>query len=789
VDETLERPAARGLDGLTEQEVRDRLARGLVNDVPAAPSRTVRDILRANILTRFNALLGSLLVLILIVGPIQDALFGLVIISNAAIGIIEELRAKRKLDELIVLTTPKARIVRDGEVRESSIDQVVLDDVLELRPGDQVVVDGVVLKGQGLEVDESLLTGESDPVVREAGAEVRSGSFVVAGRGRYRATRVGPDAYAASLAQEAKRFTLVHSELRSGIDLILRVVTWLIVPTATLLFISQLGAQPGIRAALRSSVGGVVHMVPEGLVLLTSIAFAVGFVRLARRRVLVQELPAIEVLARVDVLCIDKTGTLTEGRISVEEVQRLDGAGDPHEALAALAALDPDPNATMAAIAERFPPTGPPPAASVTAPFSSARKWSGATLLGGRTWILGAPEVVLGSVDQRRAEEIVRASEGHAAAGRRVVLLARSDAALDGAWLPAELEPVALVILGDRVKDDAAETLRFFAEQGVEVKVISGDHPRTVGAIAAEVGATASPEAFDARQLPEEQSALAHVLEEESVFGRVTPHQKRAMVGALQAQGRTVAMTGDGVNDVLALKDADIGIAMGTGSTASRSVSQLVLLDARFRALPSVVAEGRRVLGNIERTANLFLTKTVYAMLLAIVIGVAQFPFPFLPRHLTIISSLTIGIPGFFLALAPNARRARPGFVPRVLRFAVPAGVVAAAATFTAHYLAQEQARIPTAQVRTTATLVLLLVGLAVLVRIATPLNHRRRLLVGAMLGGFLLIALTPPLAGFFALDLPPALVVFSGLGVVAVAVLLLRLVLPRSEAGGPPVQ
>jgi cation-transporting ATPase E len=767
--------------GLTSDEVAERVARGEVNDVPAAPSRTVREIVRANVLTRFNALLGSLLVVILIVGPIQDALFGLVLIANAAVGIGQELRAKATLDRLAVLTSPRARPRRDGAATEAPVGQVVLDDVLEIRPGDQVVVDGEILESAGLEIDESLLTGESEPVAKGPGDAVLSGSFVAAGGGAYRATRVGAQAYAARLAEQARRFTLTRSELRAGIDQILRIVTWLLVPTATLLVISQLRAHDSLREALRGSVAGTVAMVPEGLVLLTSVAFAVGVVRLGRRRVLVQELPAVEVLARVDVLCIDKTGTLTEGHLVVEEVQALGPDGSSAEALAALAAAEPDPNATLRAIADAYPVAVDGWTAEGTVPFSSARRWSAATFGAHGTWVLGAPDVLLRAPEHEALRE--RALE-QAEAGRRVVLLARSAGTARAESPPEVLEPTALVILGDRVRLTSRETLAYFARQSVHVKVISGDHPATVAAVARRVGLPGAEEPVDAGDLPTDPAALADVLERRSVFGRVTPQQKRAMIQALQARGHVVAMTGDGVNDVLALKDADIGVAMGSGSSATRAVAQLVLLDSTFDPMPSVVGEGRRVLGNIERTSNLYVTKTVYAMLIALGVGVVGLAFPFLPRHLTLIGALTIGIPSFFLALAPNDERARPGFLRRVLRFTIPAGTLAAVATFLAYVLARDEPGVTLAQARTTATMVLLWIGFLVLSVIAAPLTSWRLALVWAMPALFAVVMAVPAARGFFALY--PLIVWLAGFGIAALVWSLARLLLPPERPIGP---
>jgi cation-transporting P-type ATPase E len=755
--------------GLTAAEVAERVARGLVNDVPSAPTRTIGQIVRSNLVTRFNLLLGSLLAVILVVGPLQDALFGLVIVANTVVGIVQEVRAKRTLDRLEVVNAPRARVVRDGRVAELAVGQVVLDDVLEAAAGDQVVVDGEVLEAGGLEVDESLLTGESEPVARRPGDRLLSGSFVAAGSGRYRATKVGREAYAVRLAEEARRFTLARSELRAGVDQILKYVTWALVPTAVLLFVSQLRLEHGVRAGLRGAVAGTVAMVPEGLVLLTSVAFAVGVVRLGRRQVLVRELPAVETLARVDVICFDKTGTITAGDLAVQDlIASGDGAAEEAvaAALGALAAADPNPNATLRAIGEAFPaPDGWRPEAAV--PFSSARKWSGASFAGHGAFLLGAPEVLLAGAPADGGRDLLRRAEVIATEGRRVVLLAEAPA-LDGERPPAGLRPQAMVVIGDRVRDDAAGTIAWFTDEGVQVKVVSGDHPRTVAAIAGQVGIPGAGQPVDARTLPEDQAELAGLVEGRSVFGRVVPRQKRAMVQALAGRGHVVAMTGDGVNDVLALKDADLGIAMGGGSAASRAVAELVLLDGRFATLPSVMAEGRRVIANIERVAKVFVTKTVYATVLALAVGLAGLAFPFLPRHLTLISSLTIGIPGFFLALEPCTQRARPGFVRRTLAFAVPAGLTAAAGTLVAYQIA-DVANVPQDEARTAATLALAGLGLVVLALAARPLNAPRRLLVAAMAGGFVVVLLVPFLRRFFALDLPPLPVALAAIAMAAV--------------------
>ena len=734
--------------GLSSAEVAERRSRGLANVGGEHTSRTLAEILRANLLTRFNFILGTLLAVILAIGEPQDALFGLVLVANALIGIGQELRAKRTLDRLAVLSAPGVRVIRDGSRQDIPVAGLVAGDLVDLRPGDQLVADGVMRASAGLQADESLLTGESEPVDKRPGDRLLSGSFVVAGAGGYQATEVGTEAYARRLATEARRFGLVRSELMDGINLILRYVTWMIVPLAVLLLASQLHARGTVRQALTGTVAALVGVVPQGLVLLTSVAFAVAAITLARRHVLVQQLPAVEGLARVDMLCIDKTGTLTDGTIAFDRLIRLDRQAPVEAALGALAD-DETRNATMGAIGQAFPPPGG-WERTASVPFSSVRKWSAVSFTGHGTWVVGAPEMVLPSEQHAHLSRAAELATG----GHRVLVLARADGPLSSEALPPRLRATAFILLTERLRPDAAETLAYFAAQGVALKVISGDSPRTVSAVAERAGLPGAGTPFDARDLPEDPDALGPVLEEHSVFGRVSPHQKQAMVNALRARGHTVAMTGDGINDVLALKLADLGIAMGSGAAATRAVADLVLLDGRFATLPGVVAEGRRVTANIERVANLFVTKTVWAALLAVAASVALLPYPFLPRHLTIIDTLTIGIPSFFLALAPNSRRYRPGFVGRVLRFAIPAGCIVAAATFAAFALARAGG-LPPVQQRTAAVLVAFILSLCVLTLLAIPLTWRRIVLVAASVAGFALLFPLPVLRSFYALDLP----------------------------------
>ncbi|MFA5709793.1 cation-translocating P-type ATPase, partial [Mycolicibacterium sp.] len=683
------------LAGLSDEEVAQRVVAGKTNDVPTRAARSVSEIVRSNVFTRINAILGVLFCIVLATGSLINGLFGLLIIANSGIGIIQEIRAKRTLDQLAIVGQARPTVRRRSGTAALPPNEVVLDDVIEVGPGDQIVVDGEILEEANLEVDESLLTGEADPIAKDAGDKVMSGSFVVAGTGAYRATRVGREAYAAQLAEEASKFTLVKSELRSGINKILRFVTYLLWPAGLLTIYTQLfTTDVGWRESVLRMVGALVPMVPEGLVLMTSIAFAVGVIRLGRRQCLVNELPAIEGLARVDVVCADKTGTLTENGMRFAELKALGGIERDRidAALAALAADDPRPNASMQAIAETFA-TSPGWQAAASAPFKSATKWSGTSYGEHGNWVIGAPDVLLdaGSAAAAEAERI-------GAQGLRVLLLGSSDRPVDAPDAPGQVTPAALVVLEQKVRPDARDTLDYFAGQKVSVKVISGDNAVSVGAVADSLGLHGAT--LDARQLPEEQDALAEALQSHTTFGRVRPDQKRTMVHALQSRGHTVAMTGDGVNDVLALKDADIGVAMGSGSSATRAVAQIVLLDNKFATLPYVVGEGRRVIGNIERVSNLFLTKTVYSVLLALLVGIVGLGsqifdydpllYPFQPIHVTIAAWFTIGIPAFILSLAPNNERAHTGFVRRVMLAALPSGMTVGIATFVSYLVAYE---------------------------------------------------------------------------------------------------
>ncbi|SOC49583.1 cation-transporting ATPase E [Blastococcus aggregatus] len=777
--------------GLDAAAVAARVAAEQTNTASVRTSRTLPDIVRANVFTFFNGLLVALWVVAALTGRWQNATFGGVVVANAAIGIVQELRAKRTLDRLAVLNAPRARVVRDGVEHDLPVTEVVLDDLLRLTAGDQVPADGLVIGSAGLAVDESLLTGEADAVAKEAGEAVWSGSIVVAGQATVQAAAVGDAAYATRLATEARRFTITFSELVASTNRLLRWIAIVLLVVGPIVLWSQFRTveNEGWRDAVTGTVAALVGMIPEGLVLLTTLAFMVATVSLARRKVLVQELPAVEGLARVDVVCLDKTGTLTYGDVRFDRLVPVDDGApattsdeEIGTALGLLAGSDAA-NATAAALAAAFPPpAGEGPVDGI--PFSSARKWSAVRTAGGATWVLGAPEMVLPAPAPGAAEAARARSDALAAEGRRVLLLARSadvPAVVDGEpVLPAELVPVTLVVLAERIREDAGEVLAYFTDQQVALKVISGDNPRTVGVVAASVGVpgvSGAADAVDARTLPEDLDALADAMEAHSVFGRVTPHQKRAMVRALQSRGHVVAMTGDGVNDALALKDADIGVAMGNGSPATRAVAQLVLLDGRFAHLPVAVAEGRRVIANIERAANLFLVKNVYSVVLALITVVSVSAYPLEPIQLTLISVVTIGVPGFFLALGPNKRRYVPGFLGRVLSFSVPAGVITGAAAYGGYAAARVlDPGDGVAGARTTATVVVLIAALWTLVILARPLVAWKVALIGAMVGIVVLVLLVPALGrGIFLLEVTPRAMLLA-LPVGAAAALLVEL-------------
>ena len=765
--------------GLTASEVDSRIARRAEDRNASRTSQSWTQILRRNGLTRLNFLLLALGGVTLATGSAPDATFLAIAVINTVVGTVEEARAKRQLDSLAVVNAPRARVIRNGQVTEVPPEDVVMDDLLELRPGDQLTADALVITDQA-ELDESLITGESEPVLKTEGDRLVSGSWVVAGALRARVTAVGADSYANRLAEQARRFSLTGSELMAGINTVLKWLSWIMVVIAPVLFFRELQSQPW-RIAVRLAVAGLVGMIPEGLVLLTTLAFLAAVLRLTRDHVLVQELPAVEALARVDSLCVDKTGTLTEGRIRFAQLIVRDAP--ERDVIAALAVLSGgrSANATMTAVYDAITTAPEVWRKDAEVAFSSARKWSAAGFPGHGTWVVGAPEVIV--ADDPGALRPVASQM--AEAGSRVLAVARTDQPLEGERLPAGLTLVGLVELREKPRPTASTTLEFFESQGVTVRVISGDSPATVRRVAETVGVVEAERTVDARSLAAlDESRFAAEVEQNRVFGRVTPEQKQKMVAALQSHGHTVAMTGDGVNDVLALKDADLGVAMGSGSAITRGVAQVVLLDDNFDVLPSVVAEGRRVLANIEVVAALFLVKNVYSLIISVAISITGWPYPFLPRHLTLISAVGIGIPGFFLALGRNDRRFLPGFLRRVLTFSVIAGAVTATAVLLTYATAREEGLSGDAA-RTAAIIVTVVVTLWVLWIVSRPSTVYRVPLVATMAALFVAVYFMPGVNRFFSVQHHPgAAVTLETLAFGVIAASLIDLISRR-----PPIR
>ena len=781
-----------GATGLTPKEVVQRIESGQSNAVKTSTSRSVQDIVRANVFTLFNGIIFAAMVLVLITGSWKDAVFGFVIIINTGIGIVTELRAKRTLDKLSILVASEFLVHRDGRDVEVPHNEIVLDDLLWIRAGEQVPADGQIIQTWGLELDESMLTGESRTVRHKVGEQVYSGATAVSGMALVKVNAVGSHSYAATLTAQAKVYKKTVSDLNKGINTILKFMTFLVVPLCILLILSQIHTVGGWgtalstgewRQAVVSAVAGVVGMIPEGLVLLTSLNFAVAAMRLARHNTLVQELESVETLARVDALNLDKTGTITDGGIAFNRLVMLDSANAAAEQAATQALYDccneEQPNGTGQAVLAGLKAQGyGAGAVESRVPFSSARKWS-AVRKSGETWYMGAPEVIISALEGDYSSVLQQVNE-YANDGNRVLLVARSTAPLsprsglrdaveganvsDGPQLDVQAEPVALVLCSEKIREDAERTLAWFREQGVRCRVISGDNPVTVGAIARRVKLTGDhePVAMDARELPEDVNELARVLENVDVLGRVLPAQKRAIVQALHTQNHVVAMTGDGVNDALAIKEADLGIAMGNAAPATKAVAQVVLVDSKFSHLPDVVARGRQVMANMERVASLFLVKTVYSALISLGVVVTQIPYPYLPRHITYIGALTIGMPAFILALAPNTRRYIPGFLKRVVTFALPGGIATALSVLLAAWVLPPVMgwnvtgdAADLSALRATSAIILFAMGVFVLARVARPLNGWRGVLVAVFAAAGVIGAFVPFVANFFALILP----------------------------------
>ncbi len=745
--------------GLTEVEAARRLA-AAGDRGPPETSRSYASIVRANVLTVFNAILAAFGTLTLIFGDVRDALFLGIIVANSAIGIIQEVRAKQALDRLSLLVAPRARVQRDGASKEIKVEEVVSDDLVLLAPGDQLIADGRVVAASDLRVDESVLTGESEPARRGVGEDVRSGAFVVEGTGAYVVTAVGADSFASRITGEARSFRHPRSPLERAINRLLYALVGLVVGLGAILGFSLYHRHVALSTAVSTSSAGVVSLIPEGLVVLISVTYAAAAVRMSRRGVLAQQLNAIESLASVDTICVDKTGTLTEASLRVVEAIPDHGVSDEElrQALARLAASASARNITLQAIADAFPAE---PEQSVgEVPFSSRRRWS-AIALGDSSLYLGAPE-------RLGAGELSDVAGERQQQGRRVLAVARGTASVPsqaGEMPPAGLDPLGVVVLAEELRPNVQNTIAFLLGEGVEVKVLSGDNPQTVAAIAHDVGIPVKG-VSDGSEIPDNPESRRQFALNATVVGRISPDGKRAIVNALREEGRYVAMVGDGVNDVPALKSSRLAIAQGSGTQMARSVSDLVLISGDFAAIPELVAEGRRALRNLARVTKLYVTKSAFAAFLILTIGTSSDAYPLLPRHLSLAASLTIGIPTFFLALAPSSGPWQPErFVRGVAQFAIPAGTVIGAGLVSGYLFSVHDLDLSIADARTVAVTILVACGLYLVLALEATGSRRRSTLVAVMcavLAALYVVTLVlPSTRSFFALRTPgPGMVV-----------------------------
>ncbi|HVC88122.1 MAG TPA: HAD-IC family P-type ATPase [Gaiellaceae bacterium] len=740
--------------GLTAATAAERLAsRG--RTPRQRSSRSYASIVRANVFTVFNLILAVAGAATLAFGEWQDALFLGVLVANAGIGTVQEVRAKRALDRLSALVAPQATVVRDGRAHAIPIEQLVVGDLVRVEPGDQIVADGTLDRAETLHLDESVLTGEAEPVTRVAGDFIRSGSFAVEGVGEYTVTAVGADSYAVRLTGEARSFRHPRSPLERSLNRLLFVLVAVMVPLGLALGYALWHRHAALHSAVPTSVAAVVTLVPEGLILLASLTYAVAALRMARRGALAQQLNAIESLASVDVVCLDKTGTLTEPALRVVD---LVGPPRSREELGRFAASSAVRNSTIEAIGAAFPATAGVVAEQI--PFSSKHRFS-AQRIDGAAYVLGAPEHFrLGALAERAAQA--------SAEGRRVLAFAQTDR-LEQEFPPAQ----ALVLLAERLRPEARATVEWFRSQGVELKVLSGDRPETVASIAHDAGIEGA--AVDASTLPSGKAELQQLALSRNIFGRISPQDKRRVVEALRDAGRYVAMVGDGVNDVPALKAARLAIAQGTGTQMARTVADVVLVRGEFAAVPAMVAEGRKILRNVQRVAKLFVTKSVFAAFLVLSIGLTPTAYPLLPRQLTLVATLTVGVPGFFLALAPSTGRySSRGFLRELARFALPAGTAAGLGVLSSYVFALNVLDLKLVAARTVAVTVLVIVGLYLIVALEVTGRVRGAAvstLCLVLLAGYVLVLLVPFARDFFALASPTISVIAPALAGAALAI------------------
>ena len=729
-----ERIQADPVRGLTKEQVQERFAAHADNCKVESSTSSVSEIVKSNVFTYFNLVFFIIALLLAMVAAWRDMLFLPIIIANTCIGIIQEVHSKRVLDKLSILNAPRAVVIRDGKKTEIPADQLVLDDVVEFNAGSQIPADAVILEGE-LQVNESLITGESDEIEKHQGDALLSGSFVVSGKAVARLDKVGRDSYISKLTMQATKSKKgEQSEMIRSLNYLIMVMGIIIIPIGIALFVQSFVYNGGtLKESITGMVAAIIGMIPEGLYLLASVAMAVSSVRLARKKVLIHDMKCIETLARVDVLCVDKTGTITEPGMRVYETKLLEGMEEEktQEVISDFVRVQEKDNATMEALQEYFT-KGTGRKAKEVISFSSETKFSGAVMEDGKAYVLGAPEFVLRDQFAAYQEQIA----AYSSKGYRVLVFGSYEGTLSRKPLTEAATPIALIMLANPIRSGAKDTFGFFADNGVEIKVISGDNPLTVSVIAQEAGIANADHYVDASTLKTEED-YRKAVENYTVFGRMTPNQKRELVQALKAHKRTVAMTGDGVNDVLALKDADCSVAMASGSDAASNVSQLVLLDSDFSRMPAVVAEGRRVVNNIERTASLYIVKNIFSMLLAIFSVILMLDYPLEPAQVSMISMFTIGIPSFILALEPNKNTIRGHFLTNVFVRALPAGltdfiVVSALVMFCREFAVDLDC------LSTSCTIIIAIVGFMILYRIAKPMNVWHILLMVGVVGGWL---------------------------------------------------
>ena len=729
------------ITGLTDKQVRERVLRGQVNVIPKAPSRTLGQMIRANFFNIFNFVNVVLALLVLIAGSPKNAIFALVIVVNSIIGVGQELNARKTLEKLSVLSMAHVNVIRDSEKKNIAIDELVKDDIVFLDAGQQILADCSLIESDELEIDESMLTGEADPIYKKEDDVLYSGSFVVAGEGYAKVTSVGTETYSSKLAEEARSFKIINSELQSSISKIIKLLLVLIVPVGILLAVTQFKyAGSNWREAIIGSVSGISGMIPEGLVLLASTTFIVSVVKLSKHHTLVQQLSATEVLARVDTLCVDKTGTITEGKLKLVDIVTLNDENKEKidDVLAIMSNNLPSKNPTQLAISDYFKDYKDVRIIEKV-PFSSRRKWGGIVLEEYGAWVLGAPEILL----QDRYEEYKEEIEEEAAKGRRVLLLGRVNQTTLKTEEIFDIEEAALILIEDIIKEGTPKVLEYFNEQGVDLKVISGDNPVTVSAVAKRAGVKGAEKYIDARTLPENYDELRNVVGNYNIYGRVTPHQKKDIVRALKDNGHTVAMTGDGVNDVLALKESDCGIAMANGSEATKAVAQLVLMNSEFTSLPHVVAEGRKQIFNLERVAELFLSKTAFFVLLAFVFCIARIAYPMMPIQSSLVGSCAIGIPAFFLSMSPYKGRIQSNFLKRILRKSIPNGIIMSGLVIAGYLISYFQGN-NYRYCSSIAVLIFLGVSLVILVKVSRPISKFKVILILSMIAGGLICFFVP---------------------------------------------